>query len=109
MSSLRELPLSLPRPLVGGGPRSSPRPASEPRAPSEAEPTPFARLLGAVSREADAGDRLVRQVLVQGPALDSAHLLALQVGIYRYGETVDLAARLVDKASSAVKTVLQGQ
>ena len=36
-------------------------------------------------------------------------LLALQAGIYRYGETVDLAARLVDKASSGVKTVIQGQ
>jgi hypothetical protein len=36
-------------------------------------------------------------------------LIALQAGIYRYGETVDLAAKLVDKAGTDVKTVLQGQ
>jgi hypothetical protein len=36
-------------------------------------------------------------------------LLALQAGIYRYGETIDLAAQLVEKASTAVKTVVQGQ
>jgi hypothetical protein len=41
--------------------------------------------------------------------LDPTTLLALQAGIYRYGETMDLAARLVDKASGAVKTVVQGQ
>jgi hypothetical protein len=42
-------------------------------------------------------------------SLDAGSLLALQAGIYRYGETIDLAARLVDKASSSVKTVVQGQ
>ena len=42
-------------------------------------------------------------------AVDPTSLLALQAGIYRYGETMDLAARLVDKASSGVKTVVQGQ
>jgi len=36
-------------------------------------------------------------------------LLALQAGIYRYGETIDLAAKLVDKAGTDVRTVLQGQ
>ena len=41
--------------------------------------------------------------------LGSADLLALQAGVYRYGEVVDLASRLVDRASSAVKTVIQGQ
>jgi hypothetical protein len=45
----------------------------------------------------------------QAVPLGAPALLALQAGIYRYGETMDLAARLVDKASSAVKTVVQGQ
>jgi hypothetical protein len=36
-------------------------------------------------------------------------LIALQAGVYRYGEAVDLASRLVDRATSSVKTVLQGQ
>jgi hypothetical protein len=41
--------------------------------------------------------------------LDPTSLLALQAGIYRYGETMDLAAQLVDKASTGVKTIVQGQ
>jgi hypothetical protein len=36
-------------------------------------------------------------------------LIALQAGVYRYGEAVDLASRLVDRATTSVKTVLQGQ
>jgi hypothetical protein len=41
--------------------------------------------------------------------LGPAELLALQAGVYRYSEAVDLAAKLVDRASNAVKTVIQGQ
>jgi hypothetical protein len=44
-----------------------------------------------------------------GHDLGGAELLALQAGVYRYSEAVDLAAKLVDRASSGVKTVLQGQ
>jgi hypothetical protein len=38
--------------------------------------------------------------------LDSAQLIALQAGIYRYSEAVDLLAKLVDRAATAVKTVV---
>jgi hypothetical protein len=38
--------------------------------------------------------------------LDSAQLIALQAGIYRYSEAVDLVAKLVDRASNAVRTVI---
>jgi hypothetical protein len=65
-----------------------------------------------LAHEADRGEATVHGVLDasgRGVTLDSTHLLALQAGIYRYGETMDLAARLVDKASSGVKTVIQGQ
>ena len=44
-----------------------------------------------------------------GADLGPAELLALQAGIYRYSEAVDLAAKLVDRVSSGVKTVIQGQ
>ena len=44
-----------------------------------------------------------------GRDLGAGELLALQAGVYRYSEAVDLAAKLVDRASSGVKTVLQGQ
>jgi hypothetical protein len=35
-------------------------------------------------------------------------LIALQVGIYRYTEAVDLASKIVDRATNAVHTVLSG-
>ncbi len=41
--------------------------------------------------------------------MGNVELLALQAGVYRYSEVVDLSAKLVDRASSGVKTVLQGQ
>jgi hypothetical protein len=44
-----------------------------------------------------------------GKDLGPGELLALQAGVYRYSEAVDLSAKLVDRATSGVKTVLQGQ
>ena len=73
--------------------------------------SPFALLMRTFSREADRGESTVHRVLSAAAGsvpLDPTSLLALQAGIYRYGETMDLAARLVDKASSGVKSVLQG-
>jgi hypothetical protein len=46
---------------------------------------------------------------LHGGDLGAAELLSLQAGIYRYSEAVDLSAKLVDRATSGVKTVLQGQ
>lgn len=40
--------------------------------------------------------------------MDAGELIALQAGIYRYTEAVDLAAKLVDRSTSAVRTTLQG-
>ena len=42
-------------------------------------------------------------------AMDPAELLALQAGVYRYSQEVDLASKIVDKATTAVKTTLQSQ
>ena len=41
--------------------------------------------------------------------INSPALIALQAGVYRYSEAVDLASRLVENATSALKTVIQGQ
>jgi hypothetical protein len=72
--------------------------------------SPFAEVVRALSHEADRGEATVRGVLAGGASqLGPAELLALQAGIYRYGETLDLAAKLVDKAGTDVRTVLQGQ
>lgn len=73
--------------------------------------SPFAQLVRSLGREADRGEATVHRVLAGAGAggLGPSELLALQAGIYRYGETVDLAAKLVDKAGTDVRTVLQGQ
>jgi hypothetical protein len=74
-------------------------------------PSAFAGLLQSLAREVQRGESLTRSALgaaSAGHAIGPAELIALQAGVYRYGEAVDLASRLVDRATSAVKTVVQG-
>lgn len=73
-------------------------------------PSPFARVLQNLGREVDQGEKVVRRAVSGGGKdLGPGELLALQAGVYRYSEAVDLSAKLVDRASNGVKTVLQGQ
>ena len=76
----------------------------------EPEPGPgaFERVLRAVGHQVDRGERLIRGV-VSGRAapMDAAELIALQAGIYRYVELVDLSSKFVDRAANAVRTTLQ--
>jgi hypothetical protein len=88
------------------------RPPNAPDAPNApAQPSAFAGLLQSLAREVHRGESLTRSALgaaSAGQAMGPAELIALQAGIYRYGEAVDLASRLIDRATSAVKTVVQG-
>ena len=107
MAVIRELSAHVPAPLPATRP-----PARGDPPPAQDEHSPFARLVRGFAGEADRGEATLHRVLGAGKSgvpLDATSLLALQAGVYRYGETMDLAARLVDKASSAVKTVVQGQ
>ena len=105
------------RGLGEGGVASPPvvsLPAPRAAAPTVTSPeaSPFARLLDKLGAEVARGERTVASALgasKTGADLGPAELLALQVGIYRYSEVVDLAAKLVDRVSSGVKTVIQGQ
>lgn len=72
-----------------------------------AEPDRFKQALGSLGREIDKGEKLVKRALGGGGHLGAGDLIALQAGIYRYSEAVDLAAKLVDRAGQAVKTTLQ--
>jgi len=84
------------------GPRDGP--------PGDEGPSPFARILHGLGREVDRGEKVTRRAIEGGGKdLGPGELLALQAGVYRYSEAVDLASKLVDRASSGVKTVLQGQ
>jgi len=67
----------------------------------------FARALRGLAREIDVGEARAAQAS-QLRSYDTGTLIALQVGIYRYTEAVDLASKIVDRATNAVRTVVQG-
>ena len=87
----------------------SERPPAE-RAPERAAevPSSFERLLRGLGRNVETGERIVAGAASGYASLDPAELIALQAGIYRYSEAIDLTAKLVDRATSAVRTVLSG-
>jgi hypothetical protein len=67
----------------------------------------FAEALRGLGSAVDRGEAVIARATHGSLAgLDSAQLIALQAGIYRYSEAVDLVAKLVDRASSAVRTVV---
>ena len=94
------------------GPPTSETPAAPaPATPSAGEPpSPFARLVRGLGAEVQRGETLVHHAIASasGGDLEPAQLIALQAGVYRYAEAVDLASRLVDHATSGLKTVIQG-
>jgi hypothetical protein len=98
---------------IGEGIRDSPKVEVLPpagRAVVEEGPSPFARVLRSLGKEVDHGEKVVRRAIEGGGKdLGPGELLALQAGVYRYSEAVDLSAKLIDRATSGVKTVLQGQ
>ena len=80
------------------------------KAGREEGPSAFARILNGLGREVDRGEKVVRRAIDGGGKdLGPGELLALQAGVYRYSEAVDLSAKLIDRATSGVKTVIQGQ
>jgi hypothetical protein len=74
------------------------------------QPSAFSRLVRGLGTEVQRGEALVQHAVASasGTDLDPGQLIALQAGIYRYAEAVDLASRLVDQATSGLKTVIQG-
>jgi hypothetical protein len=70
----------------------------------------FAQVLHGLGREIDQGEATLRTALaaMHGRDLGPDRLLALQAGVYRYSEAIDLTSRLVDRATGSVKTILQG-
>lgn len=76
-------------------------------APERAER--FREALARLGASVDRGEALVRRVTQAGvgAGLGAGELIALQAGIYRYSEAVDLVAKLVDRGASAARTVVQ--
>lgn len=108
--TIREAPLaSAPAALLSSG--RAPASAQAARPEPAAGPSPFARLLRGLGGEVARGEAVARgaERSEATSSLDPGQLIALQAGMYRYSEAIDLAARLVDHATTGLKTVLQGQ
>lgn len=76
--------------------------------PSAERPSPFERVARGLAGAIDRGEHLVGRAAAGGyERMDAATLIAVQAGIYRYGEAIDLASKLVDRMASATKTVLE--
>jgi hypothetical protein len=93
-----------PSPIAEG---SLPPVASSGTAPRPTEG--FSTVLRTLGGRIDEGAQLMARAERTGPALDARQLIALQAGIYRYTESVELAAKLIDRANNAIKTTLQSQ
>lgn len=107
-ASPREIPGLNEMPPAAAAERTGASPT--PAAAEKEGPSPFAAMVRGLGKEVDQGERMVRKAVGSGGQdLGPAELIALQAGVYRYSEAVDLAAKLVDRASSGVKTVIQGQ
>lgn len=99
--------------IAGESPRYELVPVTPPSAEgtsgagTSASESSFTRALRRVGHAVDGGESLVASASRGNlGGLDSAQLIALQAGIYRYSEAVDLLAKLVDRAATAVKTVV---
>ncbi|MEI9941213.1 MAG: hypothetical protein WDO69_28680 [Pseudomonadota bacterium] len=86
---------------------ASPALPAAPKARAREGESGFVRVMRGLGREIDVGEaRTAGAARLQN--YDAGTLIALQVGIYRYTEAVDLASKIVDRATNAVRTVLQG-
>lgn len=81
--------------------------AATPASPHQAKRSRFAETLTQLSHRVDAGEGWMRRAMTPAASLDAAQLIALQAGIYRYTEAVELVGKLVDRAANGVRTLLQ--
>ena len=91
-------------------PKETAKDASKPSLlPAPTEPSPFAKVLHGMGQEITSGEQMIHAALHSGGSdIGPSELLALQAGIYRYTETIDLASKLIDHATGGLKTVVQG-
>ena len=101
---MESIPKASPLPSLPTSSQPS-RATSVPQAPE----SDFKSVLKRLAEHVDRGEALVQQVSRPHAGDGSAQLLALQAGIYRYTEVVDLSAKLVDRTTNSIKTTLQSQ
>jgi hypothetical protein len=82
-------------------------PAASTGTPTNLAGVSFSKALKGIGGAVDRGEALIASASHgRLGGLDSGQLIALQAGIYRYSEAVDLVGKLVDRAANAVKTVI---
>jgi hypothetical protein len=90
---------------------SPPSPSLRDAATAGGADAAFTQALDGVGRELARGEATTRSAIASigaGAPMEPGQLIALQTGVYRYSEAIDLASRLVDRVTGGVKTVLQG-
>ena len=97
--------------LTEGTSSETSTPASSATSPAPRSESRFAELLGDAARRLDAGRREIDAVIAGARRgdLPPEQLLAIQAGVYRYTQEVELASKVVDRVTNGVKTVLQSQ
>lgn len=81
-------------------------PVSAPAAPAELGPV--GKMLSNVAAGHREMDRLI-QLASSGRSFSSAQLLGLQARIYRLGNEIDMASKLLEKVTSGVKQAMSTQ
>lgn len=70
------------------------------------------RILHDASASIERGERLLNGVIraaERGRSFTNEELIAVQAGVYRYTQELELAGKLVDKLTSAVRQTVQSQ
>ena len=93
---------------VPPAPIARPGPCRVGPAPLAAPPPSVATVLERVTRAQQKLDELLR-VAETGRTFSAAELLSLQANVYRASQELDLAGKVVEKATGGVKQVLQTQ
>lgn len=94
---------------VATGWTEAPAVAESPHVPHRREgPGRFEQLVGRLATDIDRGEALTAGAAhARYQAMDAGTLIALQAGIYRFSEAIDLTVKLVDRTATAAKTVLE--
>ncbi|HEX4620578.1 MAG TPA: type III secretion apparatus protein [Myxococcaceae bacterium] len=99
--------------MVRGPARPAPPALVRPpmHAPHPARVDPLKQVAHGIDRIRDAQHRLdhILRVAQSGKTFTPAELLALQAQVYQASNEIDLAGKVVDKATGGVKQILQTQ
>jgi hypothetical protein len=91
-------------------PTINPQP-TKPAPQTDGVKSPFQRVLEGLGKEINTGEHTMHRALAAGRTgadVAPGDLLALQAGVYRYSETIDLASKLIDRTATGVKTIING-